>query len=220
MRDMFLVLRKEWKAFTKSESGIFFIYGILIFAWSFLISSEFNSISTGDGYLWLVFFSVIISGNFSNSVFVSERMSGSLEILLTSGISRRSILYGKSAFVMIMSVCMGFLCYCIAFLINIYLRESYVIFNPTLPVCIYISACFMNTSCGAWLSVRLTNPRLVHFANLFMLAFVIVLHRVLSLYVALSDWSLTAVLFAMGFLLMILAYRNYKSERIIQPVVY
>ena len=92
MKDFLLIIRKEWTGFSKSDCGIFFIYGILVLAWSFLLSTNITMLLTGTEYLWLVFFSVIVSGNFSNTTFVAERMNGSLEILLTSGIARNAIL--------------------------------------------------------------------------------------------------------------------------------
>ena len=105
MRDILLIIKKELTGFIKSDRGIFILYGILVVAWSFLIYSNMNTLTSKTGYLWLVSFSVIVSGNFSTTTFVSERMSGSLEILLTSGVTRRCILLGKILYV-ILYICL------------------------------------------------------------------------------------------------------------------
>ena len=87
MNQCLLVLRKEWLNFVCSDRSVFFIYLFLVAGWGMLLATMDHGGSIGSP-LWLVFFSVIIAANFSTTVFVSERMSGSLEILLTSGLSR------------------------------------------------------------------------------------------------------------------------------------
>ena len=224
MRDIWLIVRKEWKGFAKSDRWIFVIYGILVLAWSFLLSNNIGILSSGAGYLWLAFFSVIISGNFSNTVFVAERMSGSLEILLTSGVSRQSILNGKILFIIIVSMVMGFLCYFVAFGISAAKGENIALLIKVTPIgeelIIYVSACFMNAACGAWLSVRINNPRILPFVNLFVLLIIVIIHGILSEIYALTAWSLIIALLLTGALLYLFACRDFKSERVIQPVVY
>ena len=133
MKDIWLIVRKEWIGFAKSDRGIFLVYSILVLAWSILLSSNINLLLAGAGYLWLIFFSVIVSGNFSNTTFSAERISGSLEILLTSGIARNAILIGKIAFVIIMSIIMGFLCYVLAVGIYVVKGENYSLVLSIIP---------------------------------------------------------------------------------------
>ena len=150
MNDIRLIVRKEWTGFVKSDKWIFIVYGLLIIAWSVLLSTNLAAMATGAGYLWLGFFSVIISGNFSNSTFVAERMSGSLEILLTAGVSRQGILLGKVAFVIVMSSIMGAVCYVAAMVIALLRGEEPAIFIHLMPagkaLVLYGVACFMNAA--------------------------------------------------------------------------
>lgn len=224
MKDIRLIVRKEWRGFAKSDRWIFVIYGILILAWSLLLSKNMGILSSGAGYLWLAFFSVIISGNFSNTVFVAERMSGSLEILLTSGVSRQSILNGKILFIIIVSTVMGALCYFVALGLNVLKGENVSVLIKIIPIgeelILYISACFMNAACGAWLSVRISNPRILPFVNLFVLLVIIIIHGVLSEIYSFTLWSLIIVIAITGVLFYLFAYRDFKSERVIQPIVY
>ncbi len=224
MKDIWLIVRKEWTGFAKSDRGIFLVYGILVLAWSFLLSSNINLLLAGAGYLWLIFFSVIVSGNFSNTTFSAERISGSLEILLTSGITRNAILIGKIAFVIVMSIILGFLCYILAVGIYVVKGENFNLVLSIIPagkmMLLYSVACFMNGTCGAWLAVRINNPRLLHFVNLFVLVLIVIIHTVLSTIFTLSIWSLFTVLGITGILFFLLAARDFKSERVIQPVVY
>ena len=224
MNDIRLMVRKEWKCFAESDRWIFVIYGILVLAWSFLLSQNISILSSRTGYLWLAFFSVILSGNFSNTIFVAERMSGSLEILLTSGISRVSILSGKMLFIVIMSTVMGVCCYIIALAINALKGENIAVLLRVLPLgeelVLYIVACFMNAACGAWLSVRINTPRILPFVNLFVLVIIVIIHGVLSEFFSLSLWSLILVLALTGAFFCVFAFRDFRSERVIQPVVY
>ncbi len=224
MRDIWLIIRKEWIGFAKSDRGIFFVYGILVLAWSFLLSTNITMLLTGAEYLWLVFFSVIVSGNFSNTTFVAERMNGSLEILLTSGVTRNAILSGKIAFVIIMSTVLGLVCYVLALALYVVQGESLHLIYSITPIgkeiILYITACFMNAACGAWLSVRINNPRLLHFINLFVLGIIVILHAVLSAVFTFTLWSLIIALVVCGVLFYVFAIRDFKSERVIQPVVY
>ena len=224
MKDIWLIIRKEWIGFSKSDRGIFFVYGILVLAWSFLLSTNITMLLTGTEYLWLVFFSVIVSGNFSNSTFVAERMNGSLEILLTSGVARNAILSGKIAFVIIMSTVLGLVCYMLALVLYVVQGESLHLIYSITPIgkeiILYTIACFMNATCGAWLSVRINNPRLLHFINLFVLGLVVILHAVLSAVFTFTLWSLIIALAVCGVLFYVFAVRDFGSERVIQPVVY
>jgi len=224
MKDIALIIKNEWTCFVKSEKGIFVIYGVLVLAWSFLLSHNAGAVSSETGYLWLVFFSVIVSGNFANTTFVSERMSGSLEILLTSGISRSAILSGKILFVMGMSGFMGVVCFGTASGFG-GLQGKEITGLAGAPAAakelmLYCAACFMNASCGAWLSVRITNPRLLHFINLFVLGVIVILHSVLSYFIALTLWSLVFALVVLGAVFYFRAQRDFRTERVIQPVVY
>jgi ABC-type transport system involved in multi-copper enzyme maturation permease subunit len=89
-----LMFKKEWLNFISGDRSVFIIYLILVAGWGVLLATAHDS-GTTAAPLWIVFFSVIVAVNFSSTVFVLERMSGSLEILLTCGISRSAILYGK-----------------------------------------------------------------------------------------------------------------------------
>ncbi len=224
MKDSWLIIRKEWTGFAKSDRGVFLVYGVLVLAWSVLLSSNIETLLAGAGYLWLIFFSVIVSGNFSNTTFSAERISGSLEILLTSGVSRTAILLGKIAFVIAMSIVLGFICYVLAVGIYLFKGEKIDLILNIIPagrmMILYSTACFMNGACGAWLAVRVNNPRLLHFVNLFVLVLIVAVHAFLSTFFSLSIWSLFVALAFMGGLFMLLAVRDFKSDRVLQPVVY
>ena len=224
MKDITLIIRQEWTNFLRSDRSVFIVYGILVFAWSVVLATNMHSLARESNMLWWVFFSVIVSGNFSNTTFVSERLTGSLEIILTCGISRGAILIGKMIYVIIMSAALGFLCLAIGLCWALIAGNDFYILIRALDIGglggLYLSACYMNGACGAWLSVRLTNPRLSHFANLLVLGIVVGTYAVLSAVFTVSQLILVAALLLVGSILFALAARDFNSEKVVQPFSY
>ncbi|MBD3316925.1 MAG: ABC transporter permease subunit [Chitinivibrionales bacterium] len=222
MNHIILMIKKEWDGFRASDIGSFAVYGILVLAWSALIAGNLTEFGAQTSALWLVFLSVIVSGNFAATVFVAERMTGSLEVLLTSGISRPAILAGKIAYIVIMSLALGTLCYLLALVWAVFGGTSLARIAGTIPIVnhafLFGSACYMNASSGAWLSMHLSNPRLSNFANLLVLALVISVHAALAELFNLPLWVLPSTLLVIGLIFQIAATRAFKSERVIQPL--
>lgn len=219
MKGLKTIVFKEWKCFTGSDRGVFILYAVLVLSWSFfLVGGSDSSLRTGP--LWLVFFSVVVAANFSNTVFISERISGALEILITSGLSRNSILFGKMSFVMGMSSVIGGVCMLLACFWQ-YLMHDYemVVLRP-LDFITYAASAFVNTAGSAFLSVRMPNPRLLHLANLFLTSCVVAVHTILSLYWPVPDFFLPLFLVLAGLVSSILAKNEFNSERILQPVIF
>jgi hypothetical protein len=78
----------------------------------------------------------------------------------------------------------------------------------------------MNVAGSAFLSVRMTNPRLLHFANLFLLGGIVSLYAVLSSFYPIPEIILPLFLTVLGVLFSLLAKKEFNSERIIQPVIF
>jgi ABC-type Na+ efflux pump permease subunit len=222
MREMFLVLLKEWQGFAKSDKSAFAVYGILVLLWSGILVANAQNQYADSGLLWWIFFSVIVTSNFSNTVFIAERMSGAMEIVLTSGIPRWAILCGKLLFVIGMASAMGGLCLGFAFL---WTKLGAAPMNAGgqshslwLRVISYIAAAFLNASCNAWLSLRLPNPRLSHFANLLILALIVGVHATLGSFFYVPPWNLAAALSFAGAFFLFMGVRDFYSERVVAPL--
>ena len=144
MKSILQVLRKEWMCFIGSDRGVFGLYAILVL-------SEFSAWIRDDsgirlGALWLVLFSVVVSANFSRTVFISERITGALEILITSGLSRSSILFGKMLFVIMMSLIIGGICLLLGLLWPRFLFNSSGGSVNAADFLIYAASVFLNVS--------------------------------------------------------------------------
>jgi ABC-type Na+ efflux pump permease subunit len=222
MNGLMTVLRKELKCFLGSDKSTFFLYALLSVIWSFMLLSDGAvSGSAVTERLWIVFFAVIVGANFSNAAFISERVSGTLEILITSGLSRSAILYGKMAFITLMTSAIGAACAALAFLWSA-LSAGLVLSYPlgACDVAAYIAVAYLNAAAGAYLSVRMGNPRFLHFINLFMIGAIVALYGAASAYFNAHPLTLAAVFLLTGGIFTFLAKREFEGERIIRPVVF
>lgn len=217
MNEIFLIIKKEWRFFLGSDKGIFFLYLFLVFSWSLMLVAPHSTTLT-KGPLWLVFFSVIISANFANNVFIAERVHGILEILITSGISRRQILLGKMLFVAITGFCIGIICIGAAYIWKLTVYSDSMFSLSLLDLITYLCAVFFNTAAGAYLSLKMSNPRLMHLATIFILACLVILYSIIQVNIPLPDETLPALLIISGTLFTTLSIRLYESEKILKPI--
>jgi hypothetical protein len=221
MSQVLLIFKKEWLNFTRGDRSAFFIYLVLVAGWGVLLASM-NDQGAAAAPLWIVVFSVIVAVNFSGTVFVLERLSGSLEILLTCGISRSAILYGKMLFVVVMTAGIGAACLAFALLMrtvmNVPEGGSSEILIGRISI-LYVSATFLNAAGSAYFSVVLPNPRLLHFLNLFIAGFVMTVYTAITLVRPLPLETAAAALMLLGVVFTALARREFESERIVKPVV-
>ncbi|MBN2037685.1 MAG: ABC transporter permease subunit [Chitinispirillaceae bacterium] len=221
MRDAFIVLNNEWRSFMSSDRGLFIVYAVMITGWGFLIAT-WKSFLLFFAPFWLSSFSVIIAATFANSVFVAERISGSLEILLTSGISRRGILYGKMGFIVTTTMLVGVLCMSIANIVRFFLPVQMV--GPDVMIglsglLVYLGASFMTAASSAYFSVLLPNPRVLHFINLFIVIFLVSLYSALAMFWPIPLVVLALIIFLFGALFCVLAKREFDGERITKLII-
>jgi len=217
MAGIITILQKELAGFIGSDKGVFGVYAIIVAVWSFMFL--FGEDGVG-GQLWFVFFSVIVAANFSSTVFISERINGTLEILITSGLSRDAILFGKMIFIIFMTAVIGFSCALLAGVLGVILpgiegARAFGLYDAAL----YLSATFLNVASSAYFSVRLSNPRLLHFINIFILGAIITIYSVVSSLFNLHHYSLVAGFLLLSAVFTLFAKKEFAGERIIQPVI-
>jgi ABC-type Na+ efflux pump permease subunit len=221
MKQVMIVFKKEWMSFVGSDRGLFAVYLVLIASWGMLLATWKESVPIVTP-LWLAMFSVIVTATFSNTVFVAERVSGQLELFLTSGISRRGILYGKMAFVFCMTMLVGAACIgCAVFLRPLmmpYGPRTFAFFNAS-GFALYAAATFLNAASTAYLSVVMSNPRMLHFINLLLVGFIVSVRIALESFFPVPFFAMPVALALLGIVFTILAEREFNGERIIKPVV-
>jgi ABC-type Na+ efflux pump permease subunit len=221
MHDTLVVLRNEWRSFLCSDRGLFVVYAVMIVGWGFLMAA-WRSYILFFAPFWLASFSVIIAATFANSVFVADRISGSLEILLTCGISRSGILYGKLAFIFLTTTVVGALCMGLASIIRYIMFAgmpgAQVIVGAS-GIAVYCAASFMTATSSAYFSVLLPNPRVLHFINLIMVMFLVFVHSAAALLWRVPLYVLAIALLLLGALFLRLAKKEFEGEKITKLIV-
>jgi ABC-type Na+ efflux pump permease subunit len=223
-----LIFRKELLNFIRGDRSAFIVYLVLVAGWGALLAAVEEG-GSAAAPLWIVFFALIVAVNFSSTVFVLERLSGSLEILLTCGISRGAILYGKMLFVAVMTAVIGAACLAFAICMRTLVAVPETGGAPEVPALasmpvwrtavLYLSAAFLNAAGSAYFSVVLPNPRLLHFLNLFIAGFVMAVCTAAALVIPLPPGTAAAALMAAGVVFTVLARREFEGERVVKPVV-
>jgi|WetSurMetagenome_2_1015567.scaffolds.fasta_scaffold82723_2 ABC-type transport system involved in cytochrome c biogenesis permease component len=216
MKKVKVIFIKELENFIGSERGVFLIYAILVLSWSFLPLNK----GIGAGPIWWLFFSVIISGNFSNSVFVAERLNGSMEILLTSGFPRDSVFFGKIAFVLIMSIGIGIICFSLSMAwIEISRLEKMSTWSELLyDAFLFCAGALMNVTFGAWMSFRLQSPRIIPFLTIMVMGLMVAGYYCVSYLCGAPEWMLGVIMTIASVIFGTLAKKEFHGEKVIQPI--
>jgi ABC-type Na+ efflux pump permease subunit len=217
MKKINAVVKKEWLSFFGSERGLLIVYAVLIVGWSFL---PLAGTSQQQGMFGWLLFAVIISSNFAGPVFVAERMSGAMEVLLTSGLSRSTVLWGKLLFVAMISSIAGACSFVLSLLWQncAGMPQSIHAANTLQNTLLFCAGVAMNTASTAWLSVRLRSPRTVPLTGMLFTALPVAVWYVFADTCSLPQWLLAAAVALFAALFIALAQKEFNGERIIQPI--
>jgi len=221
MTGLTTIIRKELKNFACSGPGIFIMYAVISVLWSFMLVPNSSSLA---GFLWLAFFSVIVTANISSTVFISDRVNGTLEVLITSGVSRFAVLFGKMLFAIATASVIGLLCVSLSVVWAFALPEVYGLDKGSpgtfglyaFYAALYISAAFFNAAASAYLSVRMSNPRFLHFIILFMTGAIVAACSALNM----QKTAPVLTFLLAGTIFTYLARREFAGERIIRPIIF
>jgi len=228
MTGLATVVKKELKCFG-ADKGQFLIYTVMSAVWGLALCLTGPAEGDVGARFWCVFFAVVVTSGFSGTVFISERVSGTLEVLITSGVSRDAVFFGKLIFVVVMSLAVGLLCAVFETAWNCVLDFNmkfwrYFLLFGFSDVVLYVATVYLNAAVSAYLSVRMGNPRFLHFINVLITA------GLLALYTW-STWSfsapeghywpvLSAVFLLIGAVFTLLARREFAGERVTQPIIF
>ncbi len=218
LRDTKLIFWKEWNSFKASDRSTFIVFSIIILIYSTLFTAHGATASSNAELLWWMFFSFLLCNILGNTLFVSERMTGSFEILLTCGLNRSAILLGKYFYMVLMVLALGTIPTIIATGFNYFLLNrgdcSFMGSIPLTGIAIFAITTLYSSAMTALVSLGMKNPRTSGFLG--MLALLLPS----TIFIA-SGYSLlitTVVTCSMGILLLGIAIRIMQGERILQPL--
>jgi len=224
MTGLTAVIKKEFKNLAGSGPSTFIMYAVITFLWSFMMIP-----GGAMGETWVIFLSVVVGAGLSSTVFISERVNGTLEVVLTSGLSRDAVLFGKMIFVIAMTSAIGLACGCLGMIwaasdaLGLGIIEGRLRSFAVYAAALYLSVTLFNAAAAAYLSVRMANPRLLHLIILFMTGGIAAMHSAMTAFhysdpVVLISLVLTFLL--AGTIFIFLARREFAGERITRPVIF
>jgi ABC-type Na+ efflux pump permease subunit len=221
MAEIRAMLAKEWHCFLGSEGGMLAVYAVVTILWSALYVGSGVGSSPAVSAIWLLPFAVIAVSNFAQSVFVAERVNGSIEILLTCGLSRSAIVVGKMLFVGALGLAMGLTCIGLGALWVALLEGNGLVVPSGMPqagdVVLYAAAVALDMALAALLSMLMPNPRISHFASFLLTAGILAAYYPLSSASEHSTWWLAAALAAAAVACGAAAIGVAQTERISRP---
>ncbi len=216
-----VVAGKEWRSFVGNDLSMHMVYVVLVLLWSALLAGSGAGGVPESVVLWLLPFSVIVVSNAGQGVFVSERVSGAVEILLTSGLGRFEIVSGKMLFVGVLGTLTGYACMLLGML-WLWLLERWGVGPGSYPVgadfVVFACAVAVNTAMLAVLSVLLPNPRLSHFVSFLFMVLLLAAYYPAAATGRVSPWALAAALAVCAVALSAVALAVSRGERIARPV--
>jgi hypothetical protein len=218
MRQIGTIVGKEWSCFAGSEKGVFVVYAVLLGVWSFLPRQNALNGFGPVAAMWWMSLSVIVCSSFANSVFVAERISGSMEILLTSGFSRNAVIIGKIAFVVLMSAGLGLGCTLLSLAWPLGSLPPFFVQSELMGLLLYFGGAFMGASAGAWMSIQFSSPRIMPFANLFLVIALCSAYYGVDHFFTLPLSALFCGTVVVGCAFLWRAQRDFHGEKVIAPV--
>jgi len=219
IKEIFL---QEVRAFFRSGVSSMVLLLITALIWGAVIAGKVETIDSADSWLWVIFFALVAGAGFSTTVFVRERLSATLEILLVSGVERSSIFYGKLLFTISFTIITGILAFFTAWICRslFFGKPFYLPSELAQTITLFAASSCTISASSAMLSLTLSNPRLVQFVNFIILTIISTTFAVISSYWNLSLYIFAGIELIFGLLFSIIAQIQFSREKIIQPLVY
>lgn len=219
---MFTIMKYEFKSLIKSGPATIALLIFTALVWSNYVSNQVESIEEVGSFLWVISYAFVMTAGISYSVFIRERTSGALEILLTSGIERLDIIRGKIAFATIVSSLMGVVSFGVAFIIKylIFKADFFSYTELTEILGIYVGSTVFITSLSAFYSLLLKTPRLMQFLNFITLGILSFIYILFDVMLEIPLWYFALFLMILSSILNRITSGLFLREQVIEQIVF
>ena len=219
--DFLTIFNYELKSLVKSAKSTVISLALTSFFWGIFFSLNIFTGAREEFLLvWLMFFALLASVGFAGVSFVRERLSGSWEILIASGISRKTIFGAKFVFVQSASFFWGALTLLIAYIAAFFVWNFYVEISLPFVLMVFFLATLAVNAITAYLTIININNRaiqLINFAGI----------TVMSLSVYFIDYgqvsgklAITAILLIPSVFVMFFIPNALYDDKTVQRVIY
>ena len=165
------LFRHELKVFFHSgKSSLLFVL-LTVISWGAMMGGHPLDTIESTTLVWVLFFSLVSSAGITTSVFIRERLTGVLEVLLTSGLSRRRIVLEKLLFSYGVVLVMGLLTFVVAIGVSGVLYDKLYSLNVVIQYFVaYSGGALVLVSSSAWFALLLSNPRVAYLFNFLLIS--------------------------------------------------
>jgi hypothetical protein len=233
MADFYIIFNQELKSLVRSTKTTILSLVLVSLFWGFFLSYRIYDFQ--ESILWIIFSAFVSSSGFANISFARERLVGSWEILLASGISRKTIFWAKLIFVQTASFVCGITMLLVAFsmrYVSYFLGWSHYKFYVT--VLLFFFAAFSINILTAYFTILNINLRLINLINMAVMAVCITVITLISPYsVSVIPWlnshedrfQITAIIAMLIIIIpvipiLFLYNKALLDDKTISPIVY
>jgi ABC-type Na+ efflux pump permease subunit len=214
MNDFSIIFNHELKSLIKSTKSTILSLVLVSFFWGIFFSfNVFDYNQEKISAIWLILFAFVASSGFANASFARERLVGSWEILLASGVSREIIFWAKLIFVQAASFFCGTTTLLIAFLIVYFVWGVIPDYSFFLVVSLFFCAALSINVFTAYFTIINVNQRAAQLINMGIMSVCSV-----AIYFV-PQAAIAIVLIPAIFILLLCRKILYRDETIL-PIVY
>jgi ABC-type transport system involved in cytochrome c biogenesis permease component len=227
MDDFYIIFSNELKSLAKSTKATILSLVLVSLFWGLFLS--YNIFDTRKSIIWIIVSAFVASSGFANVSFARERLAGSWEILLASGISRKTIFWAKFAFTQtatffcgIITLAIAYSVMCVVFLLVPYYDLIFI--DALLFFCTALSI----NALTAYFTIINVNMRAAQLINMFVVSVCITaIHYVCDMndgvyaFELWTDWAkITAILLIPAIPFLFLCHRTLYNDKTTLPIVY
>ena len=219
--DFFTIFNYELKSLIKSTKSTVLSLAIVSLFWGIFFSLNiFSEDGSGFALVWLLFFALLASAGFAGISFVRERLSGSWEILIASGIERKTIFLAKFIFAQGASFFWGVITLLIAVSAAVFLWDFSVEISFFFVLAVFFFASLSVNAITAYFTIINVNPRaiqLINFAAMTLLSMAVFAIDCTNLT---GKATILAILSTPAVCALLLVPKALYDDKIVQRVVY
>ncbi|MDR0305191.1 MAG: hypothetical protein LBH98_10580 [Chitinispirillales bacterium] len=164
MDDFLIIFKHELKSLTKSAKSTILSLALVSFFWGLFLSN--NILDYNKSIIWIIVSAFVASAGFANVSFARERLAGSWEILLASGISRRTIFWAKFAFTQTATFFCGIITLTIAYSVLWFFFSFLPYYQFFINVLSFFCAALSINALSAYFTIINVNMRAIQLINM------------------------------------------------------
>jgi len=227
MDDFYIIFGHELKSLAKSAKSTILSLALVSLFWGVFLS--YNMLEFQNSIILIIVSAFVASSGFANVSFARERLSGAWEILLASGISRKTIFWAKFAFTQTATFFCGIITLTIAYSVMFIIFSSVPYYDLIfIDALLFFCTALSINAITAYFTIINVNMRAVQLINMLAISVCITaIHYVCDMnggayvFESWTDWAkIIAILLIPAIVFLFLCDRTLYDDKTTLPIVY